>query len=138
MFNQNFSITNTTFKGGSTRTYTHSSRALDFANNTETLSQYGGWTKVQLTTTGHFRTEFYNGKWYWVDLEGYLYFGTGINSVATQADYPSLNLPEDIETAGFNHLANWSEYADINSVPYTFRKLFMQAYKNESQTNKDL
>lgn len=141
---QEFSVINTTFKGGSTGSVTNSARVLNYVNNTATLGKYGGTTDVQLTATGHFRTELYNDHWYMVDPEGYLYFGIGVNSVSFSSNYPGVTLPTDLKSPGFNHLANWSEFEDINSgigtekIPYVFRELFLQGYKNESQTNKDL
>lgn len=139
---QDFSVINTTFKGGSTGSTTNNARVLGYAKNTAPLGLYGGTTDVQLAATGHFRTEFYNNQWYLVDPEGYLYFGAGINSVAVSSTYPSIDLPGDLKNIGLNHLANWSEFQDINSgaekMPYVFRELFLQGYKNESQTNKDL
>lgn len=139
---QVFSIKDTVFSGGSEGTSINNSRKLEYAKNKAALSKYGGFTDVKLTATGHFRTEIYNNQWYFVDPDGYLYFGMGINTVKNNATYPSLNLPSDLEEVGFNHLANWSEFKDINSgtkkMSYVFRELFMQTYKNESQINKDL
>jgi hypothetical protein len=139
---QDFSVIPTTFKGGSTGSSTNNSRTLEYANNEAALSQYGGFLDVKLTATGHFRTEIYNDKWYMVDPEGYLYFGIGINSVNAESDYPNVSLPNDLKDAGFNHLANWSDFESINSgsdkIPYVFRELFILGYKNESQGNKDL
>lgn len=140
-FGQDFSVINTTFQGGSTESVTNNSRALDFANNTASLSQYGGWMDVQLTATGHFRTELYNDTWYMVDPDGYLYFGAGVNSVNAKNTYSTVTLPDDLIDVGLNHLANWSDYESINSgtnkIPYVFRELFMQGYKNTSQRGKD-
>lgn len=139
---QDFSIVETTFKGGSSGSSTNNARILEYATNTATLGQYGGTTDVQLSATGHFRTELYNGHWYMVDPEGYLYFGTGINTVEAASNYPGVDLPADLKNVGFNHLANWSDQDDINSgtekMPYVFRELFMQGYKNESTSNQEL
>ncbi|MDO7174022.1 DNRLRE domain-containing protein [Mariniflexile sp. AS56] len=139
---QDFSVIPSTFKGGSTGSSTNDSRTLEYANNEASLSQYGGFLDVKLPATGHFRTEIYNDKWYMVDPEGYLYFGIGINSVNAESGYTNVNLPNDLKDAGFNHLANWSDFESINSgsekIPYVFRELFIVGYKNESQANKDL
>ncbi len=44
--------------------------------------RYGGWaTGPQLKATGHFRTEKYEGKWWFVDPEGRLFFSQGIDCV---------------------------------------------------------
>ncbi len=50
------------------------------------LDQYGGWAGgPQLAATGFFRTEKVNGKWWFVDPEGHLFFSHGVNAVATGA-----------------------------------------------------
>jgi hypothetical protein len=44
--------------------------------------QYGGWADgPTLTATGHFRVEKYNGKWWFVDPEGKLFFSSGIDGI---------------------------------------------------------
>jgi hypothetical protein len=46
--------------------------------------QWGGWkTGPQLKATGFFRTEKYNGKWWFVDPDGHLFWSMGINCVNT-------------------------------------------------------
>ncbi len=46
-------------------------------------TKFGGWLKgPQLSATGFFRTEKYQGKWFLVDPEGRLFFSLGINSVS--------------------------------------------------------
>lgn len=137
-----FSIIDTTFLGGRSGTVTNMSRALEYANETSSLSQYGGWLDVQLEATGHFRTTLYKDAWYLVDPDGYLFFGAGPNSVKAESAYASISLPEDLINLGFNHAANWSDYAAINGgsekIPYVFRALFLQGYKNTTQRTKDL
>jgi hypothetical protein len=52
----------------------------DLAQNPspENRSQFGGWTKgPKLQATGYFRAEKYNGKWWLVDPEGYLFWSNG-------------------------------------------------------------
>lgn len=45
-------------------------------------SRFGGWLEgPQLETTGYFRTEKVNGKWWLVDPDGYLFFSNGIANV---------------------------------------------------------
>jgi hypothetical protein len=114
---------------------------LAYSNNTAELGTFGGWKNVQLQATGKFRTEKYNDIWYLVDPEGYLYFGMACNSVKAESEYSSVDLPKDLKEVSFNHLGNWSDYEAINSgaekIPYTFRELFMQGYKNTSQRTKD-
>ena len=44
--------------------------------------QYGGWTKgPKLTASGHFRVEKYQGKWWFVDPDGYLFWSSGIDCI---------------------------------------------------------
>ena len=44
--------------------------------------KYGGWLKgPQLKATGHFRTEKVNGKWWFVDPEGHLFWSNGMGTV---------------------------------------------------------
>lgn len=49
-------------------------------------SKYGGWLKgPKLKATGHFRVEKYNGKWWFVDPEGHLFWSHGIDCVRFSA-----------------------------------------------------
>jgi len=46
------------------------------------FDQYGGWaTGPQLAATGHFRVEKYQGKWWFVDPEGRLFWSNGLDCV---------------------------------------------------------
>lgn len=48
----------------------------------EGLNQYGGWAAgPKLKSTGHFRTEKYNGKWWLVDPAGNLFWSNGVDCV---------------------------------------------------------
>jgi hypothetical protein len=48
----------------------------------EDRNQYGSWIKgPRLEATGHFRTEKHNGKWWFVDPEGYLFWSHGMTCV---------------------------------------------------------
>ena len=50
-------------------------------------NQYGGWAGgPQLEATGFFRTEKVDGKWWFVDPEGRLFFSHGVDAVATSAE----------------------------------------------------
>jgi hypothetical protein len=45
-------------------------------------NKYGGWANgPDLKATGHFRVEKYNGKWWFVDPEGKLFWSQGLNIV---------------------------------------------------------
>ncbi|MDP6038055.1 MAG: hypothetical protein QGG64_05860, partial [Candidatus Latescibacteria bacterium] len=45
------------------------------------LSAYGGWADRQVEGTGFFRTQKIDGRWWFVDPDGYLFFGTALNSI---------------------------------------------------------
>ena len=46
------------------------------------FSQYGGWKDgPKLEATGHFRTEKYKGRWWFVDPDGCLFWSYGVNTV---------------------------------------------------------
>lgn len=44
-------------------------------------SKYGGYKQKQLKATGYFRIEQINGKWWFVDPEGYLFLSVGVDCV---------------------------------------------------------
>ena len=72
---------------------------------------YGGWAKgPQLATTGHFRVEKYQGKWWLVDPQGYLFWSHGITCVGggdetnvkgREKFYRPLNLPASVDSSLF-------------------------------------
>jgi hypothetical protein len=43
------------------------------------VSQYGGYKALQMKTTGFFRTEKIDGKWWLIDPEGYLFLSVGVD-----------------------------------------------------------
>jgi hypothetical protein len=50
--------------------------------NPQKLDQYGGWADgPQLKATGHFRVEKYDGKWWFVDPDGRLFWSDGLDCV---------------------------------------------------------
>jgi hypothetical protein len=50
--------------------------------NPQKLDQYGGWADgPRLTATGHFRVEKYQGKWWFVDPDGRLFWSDGLDCV---------------------------------------------------------
>jgi len=54
-------------------------------------SQYGGWKDgPKLKATGHFRVEKHQGKWWFVDPEGYLFWSHGIDCVRFGAQTSTL------------------------------------------------
>ena len=53
------------------------------------MDQFGGWKNgPQLSKTGHFRVEKYNGKWAIIDPEGFLFWSHGIDCVRPNSDTP--------------------------------------------------
>lgn len=46
-------------------------------------SQYGGYMQKQVKGTGFFRTEKVDGKWWFVDPEGYLFLSVGVDCVSS-------------------------------------------------------
>ncbi|NDV61488.1 hypothetical protein G0Q06_03395 [Puniceicoccales bacterium CK1056] len=54
------------------------------------LSEYGGWMDgPRLTATGHFRVEKVDGKWWFVDPDGYLFWSLGVTGVGGGAMTPT-------------------------------------------------
>lgn len=45
-------------------------------------SQYGGYRQKQVKATGFFRTEKIDGRWWFVDPEGYLFLSVGVDCIA--------------------------------------------------------
>lgn len=57
--------------------------------NQRRLSQYGGWLDGPgLEATGHFRTHKWDGKWWLVDPEGYLFFSVGVSLAGHKSETP--------------------------------------------------
>jgi hypothetical protein len=53
----------------------------------ENRDQYGGWAGgPKLESTGYFRAEKYNGKWWMVDPEGHLFWSAGMNCVVSERE----------------------------------------------------
>ncbi len=82
--------------------------------DTSERSKYGGWSAgPKLEATGHFRTEFYDGKWTLVDPEGYIYFSTGLDILRFDDMKTWIsgreNMFQEVPTGG-------SHYASINSA----------------------
>jgi len=45
--------------------------------------EYGGFVKTRVKATGYFRVERVDGRWWFVDPDGHLFFSTGVNGVGT-------------------------------------------------------
>ena len=58
-------------------------------NPVSTLNQYGGWKHgPNLKSTGYFRTQKVDGKWWLIDPTGKLFFSQGLNSVGFDSSTP--------------------------------------------------
>ncbi|MDR1585247.1 MAG: hypothetical protein LBS07_03605 [Prevotellaceae bacterium] len=55
-------------------------------------SLYGGYLNKKVKSTGFFRTEFINGRWWFVDPEGYLFLSFGINGIRPGGDLYTKNI----------------------------------------------
>lgn len=81
-----------------------------------TRSAFGGWMDgPQLLPTGRFRTQYYNGKWWLVDPEGYLFISFGMNSI----DYKDLPTVVSRREAMFTWLPPKTEYLGNHYYPIT-------------------
>lgn len=62
-------------------------KELAAAKRSKEWNRYGGWKNgPKLKATGFFRTEKYQGKWYFVDPEGRLFFSHGIDVLRAHTD----------------------------------------------------
>lgn len=62
-------------------------RALAATRRAKEWNRFGGWKNgPKLKATGFFRTEKYDGKWYFVDPEGALFFSQGIDVLRAHTD----------------------------------------------------
>ncbi len=91
-------------------------------------SAYGGWSAgPRLKGTGFFRTEKYQGKWWMVDPEGYLFWSNGVNCVSpttgttgiTHREHYFQSLPSD-DNNPFYSQSSWASHGFYKGkVPYT-------------------
>jgi hypothetical protein len=51
------------------------------------ISKYGGFLEIRVKATGFFRVEQINGKWWFVDPEGYLFFSTGSTGIGPRSEF---------------------------------------------------
>ncbi len=54
----------------------------DASTDAYNYSQYGGYKQKQVKATGFFRTEKIDGRWWFVDPEGYLFLSVGVDCVS--------------------------------------------------------
>ena len=55
-------------------------KEYDFSEKTD-RSKYGGWLKKRFESTGYFRTEKDNGRWWMVDPDGYAFLSVGPDAI---------------------------------------------------------
>lgn len=117
----------------------------------------GSRSDRKLESTGFFRTEKINGRWWFVDPEGYLFYNMGIVEVSPgesqrqqeilQKKYKSREnwAAETIELLkyhGFNGTGAWSDVDVIRSIEkpfvYTLYYNFMKAYLNKYKAENNI
>jgi hypothetical protein len=54
------------------------------------FSKFGGFLDKQVKGTGYFRTEKIDGRWWFVDPEGYLFFSLGSTGIGPGGSYPRI------------------------------------------------
>lgn len=106
-----------------------------------TQNKFGGWLEgPQLKATGHFRTEKVDGKWWFVDPDGRLFWSHGIGSVGAGGATPISNrehyftdLPDTAQFKEFYGKAGplfpKGYYKGKNQVVTTFKSFAWTLYK---------
>jgi hypothetical protein len=79
---------NYTFKDNSTGEMI----ARTVVENRYNHSKYGGYLNAKVKATGFFRTEKIDGKWWFVDPEGYLFLSVGVDCVSPGGGGNAINL----------------------------------------------
>lgn len=120
------------------------------------LSKYGGWKDgPKLKATGFFRTQKYNGRWWFVDPEGCLFWSAGANCIGVEfsgqtpternpAVFEKLPAKDDPIFGHFHTLIDVEDnYQLLEKVPhydFTRANLFRKYGKGweEKQINRDI
>lgn len=63
------------------------------------VSKYGGFLDMKVKATGYFRVEQINGKWWFVDPEGNLFFSTGSTGIGPRSEFARIKGREYIFTS---------------------------------------
>ena len=63
------------------------------------VSKYGGFKGSKVKATGFFRVEKIDGKWWFIDPEGYLFFSTGSTGIGPRSEFSRIKGREYIFTA---------------------------------------
>ena len=110
------------------------------AKNLE-FSHYGGWKSRRVKSTGFFRVEKIDGRWWVIDPEGYLYIHKAVNSVQLFDDFSPNDVYELLPKFGMNGTGNWSDREVQDSrrkakqpLAYCPKFSFVSSYK---RTRKD-
>jgi hypothetical protein len=100
----------------------------DLINRTVTInlynySKYGGYLNAKVNATGFFRTEKIDGRWWFVDPEGYLFLSHGVDCVSPGGggnirdldkrngfykELPPENISQNQERRGGNSFGTWN------------------------------
>jgi hypothetical protein len=51
------------------------------------VTKYGGFSQTKARATGFFRTEKINGRWWFIDPEGYLFFSAGSTGIGARSEF---------------------------------------------------
>ncbi len=71
----------------------------DLREGPANISKYGGFLETRTKSTGFFRVEQIDGKWWFVDPEGYLFFSTGATGIGPRAEFARIKGREYIYRA---------------------------------------
>jgi hypothetical protein len=96
----------------------------DLQQGTINISKYGGFMETKTKATGFFRVEQIDGKWWFVDPEGYLFFSTGATGIGPRSEFarikgreyifkafpPASELSVSNSPAGTSEVTNYSYY----------------------------
>jgi len=63
------------------------------------ISRYGGFTGTKVKATGFFRVEQVDGRWWFIDPEGYLFFSTGSTGIGPRSEFARIKGREYIFTS---------------------------------------
>jgi len=105
--------------------------------NPYSYSKYGGYLSTKVKATGFFRTEKIDGKWWFVDPEGYLFLSVGVDCVYPGGGGEDYNLDKrrnmykELPAAGFGFNPE-----NPNSASFGTRNLFRRygdAYPEKSK-----
>lgn len=97
-------------------------------------NRFGGWKNgPQLKATGNFRTEKYNGKWYFVDPEGKLFFSQGLDVLWVHTDPVKVSGHEHWFAADVKGKQFWQATDDALRIKYGKRDYHADFYRTLEQ-----